>query len=354
MADGRKGIECLLETTPCIALPFPDAIEKFQLQYRQESASFLRNLPSGHGLSLTKNWLFEEMMMRLRLALVFLALSVSTSAQSYSGYMNLNGQGLTPLVSYKANAVLRCTAAYSSNHINYPEGCYLNGWLLRLNQTATAPAAGSGYLYCQGQAYLSCTLTVTNPGVVSLPPILPVPTPDPYSGSGWTTLNGPNDHPDACDHKAMQVDLPSTIAAGQVTTVKVAIVGNFGGGFCTTGGGGYVDWGDEKRDYFPTIPAPANDPCATEGTARLKPGPYTRTHTYTLVQDHSLFAHAQADFKDNGDPHTKLDLGNSGSWRCTAQKRQTISVTAPVATSGVHFCRTKKVKGVCPTPPAAK
>jgi len=290
--------------------------------------------------------------MRLRITLMFLTLSVSTSAQSYSGYMNVSGQGVTPLVSYKANALLRCAAAFSSDPVNYPEGCYLNGWLLRLNQTATAPSAGTGYLFCQGQAYLSCTLTVANPGTVNPPsPAIPPPPPDPYSGSGWQTLGGPNDHPDACDHKAMRVDLPATITAGQVTTVTFSL-NNFGGGFCSTGSGGYVDWGDGKRDNFPASPTKADDACAKAGTVRLNPGPYKLTHAYTLVQDFSILAHAQGDFKDNGDPggHTKGDTGNAGSWRCTAQKRQTIAVAGPVGTTGVRLCRTKKVKGPCPPP----
>jgi hypothetical protein len=287
-----------------------------------------------------------------RLAFAFLVLTFSTAAQSYSGYSRPDGQTLTPLVSYKANAVLTCPAAFSSDPINYPGGCYINGWMLRLGKMVTAPSAGTAYLYCQGQAYLTCTLTVRNPGSPPAPgPITPVPSNDPYQGSGWIGLGGGNEHRDGCNRQGMKIGVPATVTAAQPVDATFSI-DNFGGGFCSTTSGGYVVWGDgSKPDRFPTVSAPKNDSCAAEGTQRLGSTTFKLTHTYLSVEDTKIFATARGDFKDNGDPGgaTKGDRGNSGSWRCTEQKFQGVKVVAPVATEAkaVPICRIKRRQGPC-------
>ena len=295
--------------------------------------------------------------MLLRLAIAFLTLSVSTVAQSYSGYVTPGGQTQTPLVSYAANARLTCSAAYSSNPTSYPAGCTISSWTLSLNQSVVAPSAGTAYLYCDGQAYLSCTLSVVNPGGPTNPAPRPTPKPDPFEGSGWIGLGGGNQHRDGCDRQGMIVGFPSTVTAA-VSYQATFNTHNLGGGFCSTTSGGDVNWGDgSPTENFPGTVLAQDDACAKQGTVRLAAGPYLLSHTYTDIGTFTIFVHTQGDFKDNGDPggHTKIDSGNSGSWRCIEQKHQTVNVVAPVPpTSTEHvLCRVKAKLASCPTSGAA-
>lgn len=297
--------------------------------------------------------------MLLRLTILFLTLPVSTLAQGYSGYTTVGGQTSTPLVSYAANATLTCSAAYSSNPTDYPAGCAITSWILRLGNTVRAPSAGTGYLFCQGQAYLSCTLTVRNPGASPNPTPPPHSTPDPYEGSGWIGLGGPNEHRDACDGQGMGIAFLNPVPATKGVVVTFSFH-NLGGGFCSTTSGGHVLWGDgTPQENFPGTVLQHDDSCAKAGTVRLSAASYQLSHNYTDVGTFTIFAHAQGDFKDNGDPGgaTKFGTnGSSGSWRCIEQKYQSVSVVAPPSPgpAAKSVCRVGRRLGPCVKSTAGK
>jgi hypothetical protein len=89
----------------------------------------------------------------LRLTVVFFAMSISTLAQSYSGYLNVNGQGSTPVVSYQAGAVLTCAAGYSSIPQSYPPGCDVNA--CRYPLTAGLPHQALRLVICSARGGIS-------------------------------------------------------------------------------------------------------------------------------------------------------------------------------------------------------
>jgi hypothetical protein len=300
--------------------------------------------------------------MRLGILLLILVSPSATLAQSYSGYVLPDGSSSYPTISFAAHATLTCVAGVSADPVNYPPGCYVisnaGSFLVKVNGApVTAPSAGVGTLYCQGQAYLACTLNVNNPN--SPPPPhepVPPPKPDPAAGGYYQDLGhpSPNPHKDACNPTGLSISLPQSLSAGQPTVVTITL-NNLGGGFCSTTSGGHIDWGDNSpQTVLPTVQAPAGDPCAVPGTVRLGPGPYKLTHTYFMPGPFRITAWAQGDFKDNGDPGgaSKGNTGSSGSWRCHQQRWMDISVTAPLAIqSSARWCQIKAVKKKCPVNP---
>ncbi len=294
----------------------------------------------------------------LRLARLCLVTVSVAWPQSYSGYLTPAGSGSTPTISFQAKGVLTCASGSTADAVDYPAGCYVSSsagtFLLGIGKNWTAPSAGNSTLFCQGQAYLACTLTVNNPNSSHPSPPVP-PKPQPTDGGYYLNLGGPNHHPDACNIRGLSFRAPPVITAGQPASMTVSLA-NMGGGFCSTTSSGFVSWGDpESPNAFPQVQAPPNDACAAAGTLRLAPGPYSFTHTYYVPGPYRIFAWAQGDFKDNGDPggHTKLDLGNaglgnSGSWRCHQQMWQDVTVIAPAAAhAAARVCQVKQQKTKC-------
>jgi hypothetical protein len=112
---------------------------------------------------------------------------VKALSQSYTGYSHVNGQTYTPPITFSAGDTLTCVSGRADKGI---PGCYVtSGCCNRLltvggaSSSFVAPTPGQGYLFCQGQAELDCTLSIGSSGS-------PWPFPWPKPGEP-----GPNNTP---------------------------------------------------------------------------------------------------------------------------------------------------------------
>ncbi len=272
----------------------------------------------------------------------FVVLSLAATGQTYNGYMKVDGSQDNPNISFTGYFITaKCLNGFSSNPATYPPGCEIvttvGAFLITVGSAIPLSGPGSGYLLCQGQAYLTCTLQIFST-IDPFHPPAPVPAPNHTQGSVHKLLGG---HDGPC----VPTELTIVPQAATVDSVPVPFnfnAGHLGGGFCVFNSDGAVDWGDGTSSGFVTSPVPPNDNCAPTSNHRLLDNP-TLSHTYSGPGPVKISAYMDASFKDNGDPGGASTGrgGSSGSWACHAQRWDVFNIlpSSKHLSSSDTYCR---------------
>jgi hypothetical protein len=93
---------------------------------------------------------------------LLVALAEAKRVRTFTSTTEANGNQHPATADINANGIIKCTAATGQHPKDYPPACYALGQILRPGQTAGTGAGGTMTLTCNGQAPLTCTVTITD------------------------------------------------------------------------------------------------------------------------------------------------------------------------------------------------
>jgi hypothetical protein len=201
----------------------------------------------------------------------------------------------------------------------YPQCCVCDGGgghLIKIDATSNCPRACADKQMWYANRLESC------------PTALPLENRRPgTSDNSFAYPVGGADFSGLCNTNLQIEPVPVKPKVGEIFTLTVYIAGQggLGGGSCNIHSGGEIEWGDGTLSKLEVKPAPQGDPCSGPQFTRLTMNRYTLTHQYTITRTGKISAYMQGDFR--------MDKGgqNAGSYRCRAQRTESLTVVSGAA-----------------------